>query len=154
MPRSSTARFSERWQKSVGDEGFIEGVVERWRASSSGAADLSANLGMFAEAMGIAGDGDPAAQTGVAANRQPAVPPNAYQSPTAPRALPAGTQVAPQMRRDLPSSAPRGGVSTAPPSSPEVAAKPGQSLRDKLLARLGQSALKARGDVSWRIPMF
>src|SRR5690606_27707634 len=53
MPRSSTARFSERWQKSVGDEGFLESVVERWRASSSGVIDGSANLAMMADALGI-----------------------------------------------------------------------------------------------------
>jgi DNA helicase HerA-like ATPase len=53
MPRSSTARFSERWQKSVGNEGFLEGVVERWRASSSGALDGTANLSMFADTMGV-----------------------------------------------------------------------------------------------------
>ena len=31
MPRSSTARFTEKWQKSVGDEGFLEAIVDRWR---------------------------------------------------------------------------------------------------------------------------
>ena len=31
MPRSSTARFTEKWQKSVGDEGFLESIVDRWR---------------------------------------------------------------------------------------------------------------------------
>jgi DNA helicase HerA-like ATPase len=35
LPRSSTARFSEMWQKSVGDEGFVQSVVDRWRASGS-----------------------------------------------------------------------------------------------------------------------
>ena len=35
MPRSSTARFTEKWQKSVGDEGYLEGIVDRWRSSSS-----------------------------------------------------------------------------------------------------------------------
>ena len=35
MPRSSSARFTERWQKSVGDEGFLEHIVERWRNSGS-----------------------------------------------------------------------------------------------------------------------
>ena len=34
MPRSSGARFSEKWQKSVGDEGFLESIVDRWRSSS------------------------------------------------------------------------------------------------------------------------
>ena len=55
MPRSSTARFSEKWQRSVVDEGFLEGVVERWRASSSGAVDLSQNMTQFADAIGIGG---------------------------------------------------------------------------------------------------
>ncbi len=61
MPRSSTARFSEKWQKSVGDEGFLESVVERWRASSSGAADLTGNVAQFVDAMGLGnGEAEPA----------------------------------------------------------------------------------------------
>ena len=133
MPRSSTARFSERWQKSVTDEGFIEGVVERWRASSSGAADLSANLSMFADAMAIA-DGDAtdfnaALSPGTAPRNAVTQPPNLY-------APIAGVRPGvPQMRRDQPASAPQRGVSNAPPASAEVAAKPLQSLRDKLLQR-------------------
>ena len=43
LPRSSTARFSEKWQKPVGDEAFVQSVVDRWRASgtphSSGVID-------------------------------------------------------------------------------------------------------------------
>ncbi len=35
LPRSSTARFSEKWQKSAGDENFVQSVVDRWRASGS-----------------------------------------------------------------------------------------------------------------------
>jgi uncharacterized protein len=129
MPRSSTARFSERWQKSVGDEGFIEGVVERWRASSSGAVDLSANLGMFAEAMGIPDESaaHSATATGVATGRPLTAPPNAYQ--------PAPAASAPQLRRDLPPSAPQRGVSAAPANSATTAANPGQSLREKLMQR-------------------
>jgi uncharacterized protein len=56
LPRSSTARFSEKWQKSIGDEGFLENVVERWRTSGVGAgieAAQTQNLANFAEAMGI-----------------------------------------------------------------------------------------------------
>jgi uncharacterized protein len=64
MPRSSSARFSEKWQKSIGDEGFLESVVERWRASSSGAADLTGNVAQFVDAMAIAGpDVEASAQT-------------------------------------------------------------------------------------------
>jgi uncharacterized protein len=54
LPRSSTARFSEKWQKPVGDENFLDQVVERWRASGSGAGmDPTAQMAMFADAMGI-----------------------------------------------------------------------------------------------------
>jgi DNA helicase HerA-like ATPase len=50
MPRSSTARFSERWQESVGDENFLEQIVERWRSSGS-ADDDSASSHMMADAL-------------------------------------------------------------------------------------------------------
>ena len=56
LPRSSTARFSEKWQKSMGDEGFLEQVVDRWRASGIGTGgDMTQQLTMMAEAMGIQG---------------------------------------------------------------------------------------------------
>ena len=51
MPRSSTARFTEKWQKSVGDEGYLEGIVDRWRSSSSTAHVES--MAMFAETMNL-----------------------------------------------------------------------------------------------------
>jgi DNA helicase HerA-like ATPase len=54
MPRSSTARFTEKWQKSVADDGFLDSIVERWRNSSSAsAADAAHNMAMFAEAMNL-----------------------------------------------------------------------------------------------------
>ncbi len=56
LPRSSTARFCEKWQKPVGDENFLEQVVERWRAAGSGAGtDPTMQMAMFAEAMGLSG---------------------------------------------------------------------------------------------------
>jgi DNA helicase HerA-like ATPase len=59
LPRSSTAHFSEKWQKSLGDEGFLEQVVDRWRASGLGTGgDLSAQLAMMADAVGIAPQDD------------------------------------------------------------------------------------------------
>src|SRR3990172_13366675 len=39
LPRSTTARFTEHWQRSIGDEGFLEQVVEKWRSSDIGAGD-------------------------------------------------------------------------------------------------------------------
>jgi uncharacterized protein len=124
MPRSSTARFSERWQKSIGDEGFIEGVVERWRASSSGTTDLSANMAMFADAMGLGPD------TEAAAPQQTALPPTNRQAGMAP--APGGFQpvgarpASPQLRRD---AAPAPAAPTAAPGTQL------QSLRDKLLQK-------------------
>lgn len=34
LPRSSTAKFSEKWQVSVEDTNFLDTVVERWRSSN------------------------------------------------------------------------------------------------------------------------
>ncbi len=50
MPRSSAAKFSDRWQKSVGDEGFLEQLVERWRTSGSAFSD-DHSTAMFADAV-------------------------------------------------------------------------------------------------------
>jgi len=33
LPRSSSAKFSEKWQESVGDDQLLDLIVERWRAS-------------------------------------------------------------------------------------------------------------------------
>ena len=52
LPRSSTARFSEKWQHSVGDEGFLDIIVERWRASGA-SADAGQNLSMLADSLAI-----------------------------------------------------------------------------------------------------
>ena len=45
LPRSSTARFSEKWNQDIGDDAFLNNVVERWRASGNHAPaeDLIAN---------------------------------------------------------------------------------------------------------------
>jgi hypothetical protein len=55
MPRSSGASFTEKWQTSVGDDGFLEAIVERWRNSSSAAT------GDAAPALAHAMEGLPAA---------------------------------------------------------------------------------------------
>ena len=41
-PRSSTANFSAHWQRSVGDEEFLEQLVEKWRSSAVSARSFSA----------------------------------------------------------------------------------------------------------------
>ena len=54
LPRSTTARFTEHWQQSVGDEGFLEQVVEKWRSSDIGAgSDATQHAAMMADGMGI-----------------------------------------------------------------------------------------------------
>jgi hypothetical protein len=59
MPRSSSARFSERWQNSVGDEGFLDGIVDRWR-NCSAMADAGQSAAMFAESVQLPpGAGEP-----------------------------------------------------------------------------------------------
>jgi DNA helicase HerA-like ATPase len=69
LPRSSTARFSECWQQSEGDEGFLDQIVERWRSAGSGAgSDAHQQMAMFAEAIGITGP-DPEASVADRADR-------------------------------------------------------------------------------------
>ena len=54
MPRSSTARFTEMWQKSETDEGFLDQVVDKWRLSNSGPiVDNAHQTAMLADAFGI-----------------------------------------------------------------------------------------------------
>ncbi len=133
MPRSSSARFSERWQKSIGDEGFVEGVVERWRASSSGTTDLSANMAMFADAMGLGTAADPEASAPPVAV-QPALPPTGRLGTSAGQSGIGQSGVrgaAPQLRRDQPASA--AAVAAVPPAAPS--GTPLQSLREKLLQK-------------------
>ncbi len=65
LPRSSTAKFSEKWQKSVGDEGFLDQVVERWRSAGMGQGmDSSQQAAMFADAFGIGGAPEGGMDTG------------------------------------------------------------------------------------------
>jgi uncharacterized protein len=52
LPRSTTAKFTEKWQESLGDEGFLDAVVERWRAAGvCGQLDAGIQAQMFAEAV-------------------------------------------------------------------------------------------------------
>jgi hypothetical protein len=52
LPRSTTAQFSAKWQESLGDEGFLEAVIERWRAAGvSGQIDSSTQAQQLADAV-------------------------------------------------------------------------------------------------------
>jgi DNA helicase HerA-like ATPase len=58
LPRSSTAQFSEKWQKSIGDEDFLDQVVERWRTTGmSEGDDADGQTSTLAETMSISKDG-------------------------------------------------------------------------------------------------
>jgi DNA helicase HerA-like ATPase len=125
MPRSSTARFSERWQKSVGDDGFLDSIVERWRASSSGVTDHSQSIAMLAEAI---------SSDDATANAEVAAPPDAAAAGQAARAAPVHSLGASQ----------RAARSAQPPRTPPPAPAPAESgqgtqslrmLREKLLQR-------------------
>jgi uncharacterized protein len=144
MPRSSTARFSEKWQKSEHDEGFLDSIVERWRASSSGGdIDNAQQLAMMAEAIGLSG-GDVSEMTQPADQARPTRPvadPNAMR----PTSMPApAAQASPGMAQRPAGSLLRRDPAAAPPAAPTQRAAPApaaptnnslSSLRDKLLQR-------------------
>ena len=123
LPRSSTARFSERWQASVGDEGYLEQVVERWRSAGTGSGgDTTQQVALFAEAMGLT----PAA---------PAEPPAPFL-PAAARSLP---EERPALRREpLDPASPRlNPASPLRPAAPLPAAaaqQPGVSAQRRPMA--------------------
>lgn len=148
LPRSSTARFSEKWQKSVGDEGFLDQIVERWRASGAGTELPGQNMMMFADAF--------SGQTEDMAAPIAAEPP-AGRSPADPgfaRAPGQAGQVGPRApRRGDALGRPEGGAYASrnpqpsvrgvpPPPVPvneasQQAADAVRSLRDKLMQRPG-----------------
>src|SRR5262249_15190199 len=60
LPKSSSARFSERWQKSLCDDGFLEQIVERWRSSATPtSAEVSQNISMMADTITISRHPEP-----------------------------------------------------------------------------------------------
>ncbi len=117
LPKSSTAHFSERWQKSLNDDGFLDQIVERWRASGIPAStDAPQHLAMMADALSIHGNSaydtrpDEAVQE-PPANRTPPGPPP-YTGPSSSVARPGG----PSPRRDASFSTPAGSPAGRAPS--------------------------------------
>ncbi|MGE5267968.1 MAG: ATP-binding protein [Deltaproteobacteria bacterium] len=122
LPRSSTAKFSEKWQSSVGDENFLEQVVDRWRAAGAGhGVDTNHQAAMLADAMTITGiraeTADP--QGGMRRDL-------ANQSPSSQPRAPGSTL----LRRD-----PAATHTAQPPTPPAAAPSGGDrlSLRERLL---------------------
>jgi DNA helicase HerA-like ATPase len=143
LPRSSTARFSEKWQKSLGDEGFLEQVVDRWRLSGLGSGgDISQQLAMMADAVGITGNAS--SEDGGTLSGDPAPFRSAPAAPAMqnyPSQAGAHRAAAPLMRKDAPAASPAPGYGSrlaSPgatqerrplPGDPGATTQAGQSLR-------------------------
>jgi len=109
LPRSTTAHFTEHWQRSVGDEGFLEQVVEKWRSSDigAGATDTMQQVAMMGDSLG----NDTSVDTPEPA--RPSTPPQRQESPLAAR----------MREADVLRAAPTPPPAAAPPASrPPVAA--------------------------------
>jgi DNA helicase HerA-like ATPase len=156
LPRSTTAHFTQHWQRSVGDEGFLEQVVEKWRSSDigAGATDTMQQVAMMGDSLGA----DTSVDTPEPA--RPSMPPQRPESPLAARMreadvlrppTPPPTATPPVNRPPVaaPRTAPpprKEGFGTAPPPAQrtpegvggEPQPVPGsalKSLRDRLIQR-------------------
>jgi hypothetical protein len=109
LPRSSTAIFSQKWQTSMNEEGFLDQIVERWRASGIPVnGDGPSQLAMMADAIGI--QGSPPGDSGpVPSGYNTAPPAHAPYPGSPPMSRPNGSMT----RRDSspPQPAPSGGKS-------------------------------------------
>ncbi|HWK33281.1 MAG TPA: hypothetical protein VNR51_06335, partial [Hyphomicrobium sp.] len=146
LPRSTTARFTEHWQRSVGDEGFLEHVVEKWRTSDIGAGgDITGSAAFMAESYVPEREhsGEPAAhETQAAPRREPeAAPRAAHPSPAMATPHPAPQpQPQPQTHQPLRPSTIVRKDPNAPATNDEAHAEerdasPLKSLRDRLIQR-------------------
>jgi hypothetical protein len=135
LPRSSTARFSEKWQKPIGDLAFLEAIVERWRAAGTAVTTEDEVNAELADAFpGQAAGGYPA---------QPQAPAQGYapapaQRPTAAAAAPAAR---PSLRTQ-PGAAPAGQPAARPSVAQQAVA--GGEAQGSLLRR-GASLLRKDG---------
>ena len=146
---STTARFTEQWQKSVGDEGFLEQVVEKWRTSDIGAGgDLGQHPAFLAEGFGPE-------STAIRCTRAARQPDPRRAGPQQPprrdsesrgrhpsRSRPAAMASVPRRRAARPTAGPRKDGLPGVPQPQEAAADekdvPGtalKSLRDRLIQR-------------------
>lgn len=147
LPRSSTARFTEHWQRSVGDEGFLEQVVEKWRTSDIGAGDTNEQAALLAESMYV--------ESAAAADLSRHTDARRYESQLAARMREEASRPAPQPT-STPSRTPqrpaasgrKESFGTPPPAGPAQRAGEGaasgeqsvpgaalKSLRDRLIQR-------------------
>ncbi len=149
MPRSSTARFSEMWQRSAGDDALLEQIVEKWRLSASGGGtEIIQQAALFAEALDAPGPSTAEVEFDDAAEAHRQRQPSDFaatgdteethyvQDPLLPAKAhtPAASGGRGGRRDALP---PRRDVSAVPPASSSSQTQPGGALRS-LRERLSQ----------------
>jgi uncharacterized protein len=133
LPRSSTARFCEKWQKPVGDENFLNDVVERWRAAGAGPApDAASQMAMFAEAMGI----NPTSEDEITAALAPIAANQASARELLAEAFPSATEERPALRVREPMEA----IAIRPAAAGTAAAGSNRSGAGSMLRRDPQQA--------------
>ncbi|MEL6373525.1 MAG: DUF87 domain-containing protein [Pseudomonadota bacterium] len=106
LPRSSTARFSEQWQRPVGDVAFLEQVVERWRASGTEQGDEPSAAAMMADAMQIPGSEPEPAQAAPVGAPQQASPPRLGLRPGQGASAASAAAATPTLSRQAPPPTP------------------------------------------------
>jgi hypothetical protein len=124
LPRSTTAHFTEHWQRSVGDEGFLEQIVEKWRSSDI-SAGTEEHMTQLAESMPIEPipDHEPAPRA-----------PDPRRQPVAP----AATQISPRQPAIRQAVFPKeagGAGQTAAAAEQNVSGTTLRTLRDRLIQR-------------------
>lgn len=134
LPRSSTARFSEKWQSSLGDDAFLTRLVERWRNSGTGAAlEVPTTAAPEAQPAAVANPAAPPPQPAPVAAQQPAPQGQTLRRPAPPAEAP--------LRQRMPA---HDGAAAAPLAAQAAQADPQQAAaqqrRNMLLRRDGPAA--------------
>ncbi len=146
LPHSSTARFTVQWQKSVVEDGFLDQVVDRWRASGMGAdPEESQQTSMLAEAIQVDADSihgeqrdpEPPRPTAPAALRAAPAPANTRRAPSA-QGLRSSSSL---LKRDpdAPTNAPRPSILKR-----DVASATGNPATPPLVSEAQRAALRER----------
>ncbi len=141
LPRSTTTRFTEHWQRSIGDEGFLEQVVEKWRSSdiSAGSELSTQTTALLAESMTVDA-GPPAPEPFKHSPPQPRPEtPLAARMREADVLRPSAAAPPPGARAPMPAarfgSAPASPPPEAGADQPPVPGAALKSLRDRLIQR-------------------
>jgi len=141
LPRSSTACFTERWQNSLGDDGFLEQIVERWRLSGTAASDHAHTLSMMADALNFNGTASPVLDA-------PLVPPPRDVTPAraaSPMPLMSGNGLAPPPVPPAPGAGSRS-TAAVPPSGERSLAQTGHPPHSGSPSPAAPNSLRALRD--------